>query len=264
MTNYNEQPFELPSQGEAYDDLIPGSIKIRPFEAGDHRIMAGAGDAVELYRLLLAKIVTEPRGADFEIMLMGDITAILVMSRILTLGGDYEVKFVCSGCDERQKANMALEKLVSQMADDEEFVAMGGFKHSDIEITVNGVIYTCHLNRLADEDVIQKVIRAQKRQGKIHKEEVDRLYFRLAQLIDAIDGKTEPSITKKVDMLGKLHPDHFDDLLEQLNKRDVGVLASQYVQCKTCGEENKVRMEFDAEFFRAISRRKGDDRVDAV
>lgn len=257
MRDYNTQPFDLPSLAEAYaEDGIPAKITIRPFESGDHRSMAGASDGVDIYKHLLSRLVVEPKSINIERLLMGDINAILVMSRILTQGPEYTAKYTCTECDERQKAKMMLNELVIRKADDEEFTQFDGFRAEDIEIKVGDHQFKLHLSRLEDEIAIQQIIRAKKRKDEIGDEQIDRSYIRLARLIDSIDEREERNISEKLKFIDRLHPDDHEDILEALNKRDIGFLPHQYFPCRTCGEDNRVRMELDAEFFRAVSRRK--------
>jgi len=256
VSEFTHQVFQLPSKAEAYEDRIPPTVKVRPWLSGDHRYMAASGDSVELYKHILEKVLVSPQNLDYNLLLVGDVVALVVMVRILSEGPDYTAKFDCAECEEKQQVLLKLNDLMTRSADDEEFIELGGFKAVGIEVEVGGHKYVCHLSTLADEETVQKVLQAQRKKGNVGNESVDRAYLRLAQMIDTIDGK-ELKLMAKLEHVDRLTMDDHEELLRQLNRFDIGILPTQTVKCKICKEENKARMEFDAEFFRPQSRRKG-------
>jgi hypothetical protein len=249
--NINENNFQLPSRGLAYDlekvPLINGdSITIRPLTAGDLRYLSSVGpDTHRAYIGLLSRVVVAPENLPFDELLLDDINALLFAVRIRSFGPEYTIGFRCNECDTAQTQEILLTDALSRDAEEIE-----DFKANDITVQLTAHKVTAHLACLKDEAKATKLMKELKAFGKIQNEDVDRAYVRLATYIDTIDDKRMPP---KVcfEFLDNSAPGDPEALGAALNERAVGLLPTQPIACNSCGTDNEVRLVITPAFFRA-------------
>lgn len=246
--------FTFPSLGIPYEglDLINGdSVEIRPLVAGDQRYLANAGsDPYKIYQSLLSRVIVAPK-FNVDSILLADVNALLYAVRIMSFGPEYEISFTCENCGNPQKAEMSLEKdMMIKYADETPDWSATNLK---LELPRSKKILTCHLLTLGDERAISTTLASWQRTGRSKNPQVDRIYLRLAQLIDTIDG-AEALITDKYTAIDNMPIPDVEAIGELINKEDVGIVPEQLADCSACSYQNEVVLSITPDFFRSSTR----------
>lgn len=250
-----DDTFELPSNGIGYDlDALPllkgNSVCVRPFVVGDQRALIGVmggGDTHRVYCKLLELLMTDPNPSkvDLDEMLISDVLTVLYASHIRSYGGDFDYEFRCEECGKKQQGVCLLTEVPVRTHDDFE-----NFDPNNMDVSVCGHRIEMHEPRLRDEREINKFMGHLKKANRVVNTEADRMYVRMAQLIDSIDGE-ELSLTKRFEFLQKASPVVLEVMGEVLGEASTGIQFNEITTtCNNCGESNDVPLSIDLSFFR--------------
>ena len=171
--DFPTEVIDLPSKGKPYPESSPlskGSVEIKYMTAKEEDILASQNlirRGVVLDKLFESVVVDE--GIDIGDIFIGDKNAILLATRMLGYGKDYQVEMTDPSSGEKQKVNIDLSKVqVKEVVEDTlnsenryEFDLPLGKKkiifrlltHKD-EIDINAEIQA--LNRLTKGDVVSQ------------------------------------------------------------------------------------------------------------
>ena len=171
--DFPTEVIDLPSEGKLYPESNPlskGSVEIKYMTAKEEDILASQNlirKGVVLDKLFESVVVGE--GVDINDIFIGDKNAILLATRILGYGKDYQVEITDPSSGEQQKVNIDLSKVqikevdVSKLASDNRYefeLPLGKKKivfrlltHKD-EKDINAEIAA--LNRLTKGDVVSQ------------------------------------------------------------------------------------------------------------
>jgi hypothetical protein len=184
--------ISLPSKGLVYPEGNPlreGTIEMKYMTAREEDILTSQNlikQGIVLDKLMQSMIVSPVR---YEDLVIGDKNAIMISSRILGYGKDYQVEVTCPNCQEKNKINIDLTQLPeTNIPEDVIMVAPGVF-----EFALPQSKRTVHFRLLTtgDDKRISKELDAAKRTNK-NNQTVDReLTTRLKNLIVSIDGDTD-------------------------------------------------------------------------
>ena len=175
---------ELPSKGLLYpkdSPLASGKIEMKYMTAREEDILTNQNyiqQGIVIDKLLQALIVTPINYGD---LLVGDKNAILIASRVLGYGKDYEFEY------KGQKEVVDLAELKSKEID------YGMFKSGKNEFAYtmpsSGTSVTFRLLTHADEQIVEQEVKGLKR---LSKDASPELSTRLKRVISSVEGDSTP------------------------------------------------------------------------
>jgi len=178
--------IDLPSKGKFYPDghaLKSGQIELKYMTAKEEDILTSQNliqKGIVLDKLMDSLIVT--KGVNQEDLLLGDLNAVMVASRILGYGKDYPVSVTCPLCGAQKEHAIDLSQLETKE-----------FKESDLTFTLPVSKKTIKIKLLTrkDEKAIQEEINALKKLGlQVDSEATTRLRGIIAEVDGVKDVKT--------------------------------------------------------------------------
>lgn len=178
------EEIELPSKGLLYakeSALASGKIEMKYMTAREEDILTNQNyiqQGVVIDKLLQSLIVTP---INYGELLVGDKNAILIASRILGYGKDYEFDY------KGEKQTVDLTTVEHKEVDYKKFQA-GKNEFTYITPTTNTNI-TFKLLTHADEQLIEQEVKGLK---KLHKDSSAELSTRLKRMITSVEGNSEP------------------------------------------------------------------------
>ena len=174
---------ELPSKGLLYpkdSPLASGQIEMKYMTAREEDILTNQNyiqQGVVIDKLLQSLIVTPINYGD---LLVGDKNAILVASRILGYGKDYEFEYA------KEKHTVDLAELQAKEVDHTLFKS--GENNFAYNMPATGTNITFKLLTHADEQAIEQEVKGLK---KLNKDSSAELSTRLKRMITSVNGDTE-------------------------------------------------------------------------
>ncbi len=183
---YPTEIIDLPSKGLFYPEGSPlrsGQIEIKYMTAKEEDILTSTNliqKGIVLDRLMDSLIVT--KGVKSSDLLIGDLNAVMVATRILGYGKDYNVTINCPVCGKDVEQTVDL----TQLGTENEPTAQST-KEFTIVLPVSKVEVTLKLLTRADELAIEKEAKALKKtNADIESDSTSRL----RALITAVNGDT--------------------------------------------------------------------------
>ena len=194
MANYDfpTEVIELPSQGKAYAEghpLSKGTVEIKYMTAREEDILASQNlirKGVVLDKLFESVVVEE--GLDIGDIFVGDKNAILLATRVLGYGADYEVEVTDPFTLEQQKVSIDLSKVQTK---DIDFDKLNTQNKYEFELPTSNKKIVFKLLTHKDEMDINKDIQAMQRlsgKGEAPSQDVST---RLRYMIQEVDGNTD-------------------------------------------------------------------------
>jgi len=194
MANYDfpTEVIELPSQGKAYAEghpLSKGTVEIKYMTAREEDILASQNlirKGVVLDKLFESVVVEE--GLDIGDIFVGDKNAILLATRVLGYGADYEVEVTDPFTLEQQKVSIDLSKVQTK---DIDFDKLNTENKYEFELPTSNKKIVFKLLTHKDEMDINKDIQAMQRlsgKGEAPSQDVST---RLRYMIQEVDGNTD-------------------------------------------------------------------------
>lgn len=182
-SKFPTEMVDLPSKGLLYpkdSPLASGKIEMKYMTAKEEDILTNQNyiqNGTVIDKLLQSLIVTPINYGD---LLVGDKNAILIASRILGYGKDYEFEYL----GEKQIVDLSL---LQPKELDEKLFKSGENKFSFVTPTTNTVI-TFKLLTHADEQSIDQEVKGLK---KLNKDSSAELSTRLKRMITSVNGDVE-------------------------------------------------------------------------
>lgn len=194
MANYDfpTEVIELPSQGKSYMEghpLSKGTVEIKYMTAKEEDILASQNlirKGVVLDKLFESVVVED--GLDIGDIFVGDKNAILLATRILGYGADYEIEITDPSTLELQKVTIDLSKVQTK---DIDFSKLNSDNLYEFELPTLKKNIKFKLLTHKDEIDINKDIQAMQRlsgKGDIPSQDVST---RLRYMIQEVDGNTD-------------------------------------------------------------------------
>ena len=194
MANYEfpTEVIELPSQGKTYPEghpLSKGTVELKYMTAKEEDILASQNlirKGVVLDKLFESVVVED--GLDINDIFVGDKNAILLATRVLGYGADYEVEITDPSTLEPQKVIIDLSKVQTKDIDFDKLNSMNSY---EFELPTLKKTIKFKLLTHKDEVDINKDIQAMQRlsgKGDVPSQDVST---RLRYMIQEVDGNTE-------------------------------------------------------------------------
>ena len=249
-SNFPTEIISLPSKGLVYPEGNPlreGTIEMKYMTAREEDILTSQNlikQGIVLDKLMQSMIVSPIR---YEDLVIGDKNAIMISSRILGYGKDYQVEVACPNCQAKNKINIDLTQLPeTNISEDAVMVAPGIF-----EFTLPQSKRVVHFRLLTtgDDKRISKEIELAKKASKTN-QGVDReLTTRLKNLIVSIDGDADTRVVANfVD--NELFAIDSRALRTYIREVSPDIKFEQYFACTECDhEEEALGFGIDTNFF---------------
>jgi hypothetical protein len=192
--NFPTEVINLPSQGKVYPEgnpLASGTVEMKYMTAREEDILTSANlikQGIVLDKLMESLIVSSVKLDD---LIIGDKNAILIASRILGYGKDYDCTVSCPKCNASNKISVDLAQLPEvNISEEANMIAPGIFVY---KLPKSGRIVQFRLLTGADDKKISKALEGSKKSNK-NSSNVDReLTTRLKHLILSVDDNNEQS-----------------------------------------------------------------------
>lgn len=195
--DFPTEVIELPSQGLAYPEGHPlrkGSVEIKYMTAREEDILASQNlikKGIVLDKLF-ESILVEP-GVNPNDVLIGDKNAILLATRILGYGADYEVEMTDPFTLEKQKVTIDLGKVKTKDVDES---VLNGNNLYKFKCPTSGKVLEFKLLTHGDEIEITKEIQALEKLNKNSAAAFD-VTTRLKYMIQSVDGNKDRGYINK-------------------------------------------------------------------
>jgi len=200
MANYDfpTEVIELPSQGKVYPEghpLSKGTVEIKYMTAKEEDILASQNlirKGVVLDKLF-ESVVVEP-GLDIGDIFIGDKNAILLATRVLGYGADYQVEVTDPFTGELQKVTIDLSKIqikdldVNKLSSDNLYEFELPISKKKVKIKL-----LTHKDELAINADIQAMNRLVKGKDVVSQDVSTRLRY----MVQEVDGNTERGFINK-------------------------------------------------------------------
>lgn len=235
------EAIDLPSEGKHYPEGSPlrsGKVDIKYMTAKEEDILTSTNliqRGTVLDKLMESLIVTP--GVKPDDLLLGDINAVMVASRILAYGKDYPIDVICGSCSAKFSYDVDLSKL--EMITPTEEPVDGEYT----TVLPTGVTVTFKLLLRSDEKKIREEIEALKKLTQVESESTIRLRY----MITSVNGNRDPKIIREFSEAMIIRD--VRALRENVRKVSPDVDFELVVPCQSCDHTIKVRMPIGANFF---------------
>jgi len=200
MANFEfpTEVIELPSQGKVYPEghpLSKGTVEIKYMTAREEDILASQNlirKGVVLDKLF-ESVVVEP-GLDIGDIFIGDKNAILLATRVLGYGADYEVEITDPVTLELQKVTIDLSKVQTK---DINFSLLNSENRYKLELPQSKKEVIIKLLTHRDEVEITKELQALQRLSKGTEMASQELSTRMRYMVVSVDGNEERGFVNK-------------------------------------------------------------------
>jgi hypothetical protein len=247
-TKFATEVLDLPSQGWFYppdNPLSTGTIEIRYMGAKEEDILTSTnlikkGEAIDM--VLKGIIVSQ---VNYDDILIGDKNALMIATRILGYGKDYQVQISCPSCEQKQQRVVDLSLLEHKKLNFSEFPK--GANEFAFTLPVSKTQITFKFLNGKDERDIEAEIKALR---KVNEQYSAELSTRLKRIITSVDGNRDvQSINTFVDT--KLVAGDSLALRRHLADIQPGIDMTFDFTCKNpdCGYEERAAVPLTVEFF---------------
>jgi len=248
---YPSEVATLPSQGYFYSDgvLSSGKISLR-YPTAKHEDILTSKNLINKGIVIdefLKSIIVED--INYDELLLGDKNGLLIASRILLYGDEYEVQVKCPSCGVQNECKYTLSDLESKDIDFEQFEK--GEKEFSYELPKSKIVIKFKFLTVKDERDIDLHI---KRIKKGFKSDVDReITTRLSYVVTDYNGETsQQKILRSIsDELLSVDSKAFREHLAEITP---GIDTNVDFLCAECGHEQVIALPMDVSFFWPTSR----------
>ena len=183
--------IDLPSKGLVYPEGHPlrdGRVEMKYMTAKEEDILSSQSlikKGIVLDRLFQSLIIGNGEGApfDYDDLVVGDKNAVMVASRVLGYGKDYDVEINIPQLDEPHRVTVDLTQLNDKEFDVEVFEKYGN--NIPFELPVSKNVVTLKILNGKDEKSIDHVLKGKR--GQIERTNSTRLKY----IITSVDGDSE-------------------------------------------------------------------------
>jgi hypothetical protein len=251
------KPIDLPSEGYFYPEghpLSDGKIEIRHMTAADEDILTDEqliqkGEAID--ELLKSVIVEE--GVELGDVLNGDVSGIMLATRILAYGPQYPFKTECPVCGESNQKTADLTEIQSKDVPFEDFEP--GQTEFSLELPVSGSLVSFSLLKRGQSKQINTELDRVKRnagkktdKGKRAGQQVStNMTTRLRYLIQEVDGDRDPKTIR--DFVQDMPARDSLELRNEVSRINPDIDLTYDFVCDFCGHAEDIDIPLDETFF---------------
>jgi rRNA maturation protein Nop10 len=190
---------------------------------------------------LLKSLIISP--IDYNTLLVGDKNALMIASRILGYGKNYNIETTCSSCGEKTEDVIDLTLLKHKECDFEKYTK--GINEFQFELPSSKRSVTFKLLESGDERKIDAEIKALK---KFNKDVDSEITSRLKYVVVGVDGETDKQAIRNFVDTEFLSRDSLA-FRTYLAKFTPDVDMDYYFTCDSCGYETVMPIPMTVEFF---------------
>lgn len=232
--------IDLPSKGKFYPTghpLSSGQIELKYMTAKEEDILTSQNliqKGVVLDKLMDALITT--KGVTHEDLLIGDLNAVMVATRILGYGKDYNISVTCPKCSSDESHLVDLTQLETKdIPQDSDLL---------FKLPVSGKTVKIKLLTRKVEKDIEKELTAIKKVGlQVEPEATTRLRYIIAE----VDGSSDPKVIRET-VDGMLVKDS-RALREFYKTITPDVIFETTFVCSKCSHSDTIPLTLGANFF---------------
>jgi hypothetical protein len=239
----------LPSKGVLYpkeSSLSKGEIEVKYMTAKEEDILTSQNlirKGIVIDKLLESLVVDE--SINLDDILIGDKNALMVASRVLGYGKDYQFELNCPACGERNTDNIDLTKLGEKSIDHSHL--KGGKNEFDFELPTSKRKITYKLLTQSDEREIDAELKALKKISGGSNVDPE-ITTRLKRAIVSVDGKSDTVYVNSFvdnEFLSRDSLAFRNHLLEITPDVDMNYLFT----CELCDFDQEVTVPMTVQFF---------------
>lgn len=189
--NFPTEQVPLPSKGTVYPEgnpLASGNVEMKYMTAREEDILTSQNlikQGIVLDKVMQSMIVSP---INYNDLIIGDKNSIMIASRILGYGKDYETTYTCPSCGHKHKLLIDLTKMPEKNIPED--VKSVGINRFEFTLPTCKRVVTFKFLSHGDEKAITAELEILKKNAK--KDSVDReLSTRLKYTIQSVDGNTE-------------------------------------------------------------------------
>lgn len=194
--DFATEMIDLPSKGYFYPEghaLCSGKLEMKYMTAKEEDILSSATlikQGVVIDRLIQSLIVDK---INYNDLLVADKNGLLIASRILAYGPQYDVEITCPNCGAKNQLNIDLYQFESKDIDFDN-IKKG---QTEFEYTMpNGKVITYKFLTHGDEKLIEQDIKGYNKM-KVGTGIDPQLSTRLKHIITSVDGNREKTVVSK-------------------------------------------------------------------
>lgn len=237
--------ISLPSKGLAYPETSPlskGEITIKLMTAKEEDILTSANLVKKGIHLdkLLESVVVEP-GVNVSDLLVGDKNAILITSRILAFGPDYDVTINDPEANEQVKTTVDLSKIKIKEIDESK---LNRDNEYDYTLPISKANIKFRLLTHGDELAIQKDVEALQKTTKGSNE----ITSRYRRIIVEVDGVRDFGTISNF-VTNRLLAGDSKALRKQISSMSPDLDLKFEYESPFTGEKEALRIPFGIDFF---------------
>ena len=240
--NFPTETIDLPSGGKLYPEGSPlrsGKVDVKYMTAKEEDILTSTNliqKGVVIDRLMESLIVT--KGVKPDDLLVGDLNAVMIASRILGYGKDYPIQLPCSSCGRKIDHVVDLSKLDTITPEN---ASVNG-EHAFTLPT--GISITFKLLTRGDEKNIQSEVESLKKiNGSIEGDTATRLKY----IITSVNGNRDKKNIREFAEAMIIRD--IRALREEMKKVSPDVDFNLNITCSSCDTTTAARMPIGANFF---------------
>ncbi len=244
---YPTETIDLPSKGVFYPEHSPlrsGQVELHYMTAKHEDILTSPNliqKGIVLDKFIDAMIAT--KGVKSTDLLIGDLNAVMVATRILGYGKDYEISVECPACGNIVDQTVNLSELETENEPD-----ASTFSSFSVTLPLSKAEVKLKLLTRGDELAIETEVKALK---KVNSEIEAESTTRLKYMIESVNG--DSSKTKIWSFVDNMLIRDARYLREQYKSRIPDINFNIPVEC-SCGAERTVRLPMGSNFFWPDSR----------
>ncbi|GJQ43824.1 MAG: hypothetical protein JETCAE03_33220 [Ignavibacteriaceae bacterium] len=244
---YPTEVITLPSQGYFYPETSPlssGKLTLRYPTAKHEDILTSRNlinKGIVIDEFLKSIIVDQ---VNYDDILLGDKNGLMIASRILLYGDEYEVQVKCPNCTATNDCKYNLSDLESKDLDFEQFAK--GTNEFTYHLPKQNVDIKFRFLTIKDDNDINNQMKKIK---KGFKTEIDQeMTTRLSYVITEYNGeRSQQKIFRMVsDQMSSIDSKSFREYLAEITP---GVKTSVDFACSECGHEQVIPLPMDINFF---------------
>jgi hypothetical protein len=195
--DFPTQVISLPSEGKVYPESNPlskGTLEIKYMTAREEDILADRNliNKGIVLQKLLESVVVQP-GVNADDLIVGDINAVYLATRMLGYGPDYDVEVTDPFSGEKQKVTIDLSQIQTK---DVDFSKLNSSNRYELELPVSKKKLVVKLLTHKDEKDINAEIQALERLSKGKSVGTD-VTTRFKYMITEVDGNSDRGFINK-------------------------------------------------------------------
>lgn len=240
------EEIELPSQGRYYPEghpLSTGKIVLRYPTAREEDVLTSKnliqkGTVIDVF----IKSLIVDKTINYDDILLGDINALIIATRIMAYGKDYPAEVNCPTCRASNSINVDISEMETNPIEELEKIISNDFEfllpHSKKTVRIKA-------HTVRDNKEIESILKQSKK--SLHMKTSPEMTTRLRIAITSIDGDEDRMEIKRfVDTMLTIDS---KALRDELTRISPDIDMTFFFQCEECGHEERMRLPFGVNFF---------------